>query len=87
MRAMQKGNTKIKITEHIILKNFWEYYVIERDQDQEGIAFCLVIGLETELGDVYLPEIAPYIISRTKKIDEVAPATGWSWVEEQGGES
>jgi hypothetical protein len=39
-----------------------------------------VMGDATELGSVYLPEIEPYIISRTAELSNgVAPATGYRW--------
>lgn len=75
----RKGSkNKIKVTEHIILKNGWEYYVTTDRFDNDTI-MCLVMGFETELGDVYMPEIAPYIVSRTKDLTDLAPAQGWEW--------
>lgn len=83
MRTMVNSKTKekLKIKEHIILKNFWEYYVIEDSSvpKMKDIEFCLVMGLEQELGDVYIPEIEPYIISRTKKLQDIMPAQGYRW--------
>lgn len=69
----------INVTEHIIIKNFWEYFVTDDKQGEDTVR-CLVLGFETEIGDVYLPEIKPYIISRTKNFDEVMPAPGWEWM-------
>ncbi len=82
MRTMvnQKG-TKFNVIEHIIIKNFWEYYVIDDPNNTEDIKFCLVIGDEIELGDVSMSEIRPYVISRTKQLNEVMPpAANYSWV-------
>ncbi len=79
MRIMTKDETKLKITEHIILRNFWEYYVTD-EKHSDDIVQCLVMGFETELGDVSLEEIRPYILTRTKKLEEVAAAPGWDWV-------
>ncbi len=76
---MTKDETKLKITEHIILRNFWEYYVTD-EKHSDDIVQCLVMGFETELGDVSLEEIRPYILTRTKKLEEVAAAPGWDWV-------
>ena len=82
MRKMKKRDSKIviNVTEHIILKNFWEYYITDEETDDPKIKFALVMGHETELGDVYLPELQPYIISKTKDLDELAPAEGWEWI-------
>jgi hypothetical protein len=39
------------------------------------------MGFENELGYVYLPEISPYIMTRTKNLNEVMPATGYEWID------
>jgi hypothetical protein len=80
MRQMKSKeyDTTINVVEHIILKNKWEYYVTDNRFD-EDIVQCLVMGFETELGDVSLNEISPYIISRTKDLNELLPAEGWEW--------
>lgn len=81
MRIMKKGNQKLVIKEHIILRNFWEYYVTDAIpcEDDADVIEALVLGFETELGDVWLPEIKPYIISRTKDLRDVMSAPGWTW--------
>jgi len=73
----------INVVEHIMTKNMWEFYIMDDPENvrPEGYATALVMGHETEIGDVYLPEIEPYIVSRTTRLDEVFPAPGWSWVE------
>ena len=38
------------VSRHIILKNFWEYYVEEPDEN--GITFGFVMGFENEWGSV-----------------------------------
>jgi hypothetical protein len=79
MRKMRnKDGHTINVIEHIILRNFWEYYVTDQNYG-EGLQFCLVLGDYEELGDVYLPELSPYIVSRTKKLASVMPAPGWEW--------
>ncbi len=70
------------ITEHIIIKNFWEYYVTD-NKFTDDIVQCLVMGIETGIGDVSLEEIKPYIMTRTKDLDDVMPAPGWSWAEQK----
>ena len=81
MRKMKNVKTGqvLNITEHIIIKNLWEYYVTD-DKFDDDIVQCFVMGFENELGDVYMPEIEPYIISKTKKLNEIAPAHGFEWV-------
>lgn len=79
MKTMQnKYGDKINIVEHIILKNGWEYYVTNNKFNKDTVQ-CLVMGFETELGDVYLPEIKPYIVSRTRDLAGLAAADGWEW--------
>jgi len=84
MRKMKHNTTGaiLNIKEHIILTNYWEYYVtdLNYNDNSEEIVTALVMGAETELGDVYLPEIKPYIISRTKELDAVFPAENYSWI-------
>ena len=84
MRKMRRqGDSRtITVREHIIIKNMWEYYVISDDYDEEDqVQFCYVMGFECGFGDVYIPEIEPYIISRTKNLDEVMPPIDFEWVE------
>jgi hypothetical protein len=73
----------LKIKGHIILKNFWEYYVIDQDNnpDNSDIVTCLVLGFEEEIGDVSLSEIKPYVLTKTKDLTSVMPAPNYSWVE------
>ena len=73
----------VNVVEHIITKNLWEYYILDDPENvrPEGYAAALVMGHETEIGDVYLPEIEPFIASRTTRLDEIFPPVGWSWVE------
>lgn len=79
MRKMVNQNgTELEVVEHIILRNFWEYYVTT-DSYSDDIKLCLVMGDFIELGDVSLSEIAPYIISRTKNLANVMPAPGYNW--------
>lgn len=78
MKNKQTG-TVINVVAHGITRNFWEYYLTD-DKHDENTVRCLVMGFETELGDVYLPEIKPHLLSSTKNLREVAPATGWEWV-------
>ena len=81
---MKKGNQTINVIEWIITENYWEYYVIEIDEN--NIALCLVDGFEMELGYVCLEEIKPYIRCRTKELT-MQPAKGWKWVDDKGKET
>ena len=52
------------VSRHIILRNFWEYYVEEPNEN--GMTFGFVMGFENEWGSVDYNEIKPYIISEAK---------------------
>ena len=71
------------VHQHIILKNFWEYYLGETDKD--GVAFGFVMGFENEWGSVYMPEIHPYIMSRCggNMLNEIMPPEGYYWEDEK----
>jgi hypothetical protein len=69
----------VSIIEHIIIINFWEYYITD-DKFSDDIVRAVVCGDEVEIGDISLSEIKPYTISRTKKLDDIMPAIGWEWV-------
>ena len=71
------GN-KVTVHEHIIVRNFWEYFLLEKPT-ADGRALALVMGDVTEIGDVDLNELHPYVISRTKILRDLAPAAGWRW--------
>jgi len=86
MRGKSLGEKGIcTVVEHIIVHNLWEYYIlkIEEDVDPEGYKTALVVGDYTEIGQVYMPEIEPYIVSRTTKLDDLQPAIGWEWVTDE----
>ena len=74
----------VRVVEHIMTKNFWEFYIVETTEGvkPEGHATAVVVGDYTEFGDVYMPEIEPYIISRTTQLDEIMPAPNWRWGDE-----
>ena len=80
MRVMKRPGqmfAELEVTRHIMTKNMWEYYLEEPHEN--GIAFGVVMGFDTELGYVDMEEIAPYIISSTDNMDELMPASGWNW--------
>ena len=79
--ADDKGET-FAVYQHIILRNMWEYYLGEPDEN--GIAFGYVMGFENEWGDVDMSEIEPYVISRVTGAalqDVMAPAD-YVWEDE-----
>jgi len=80
-RMINKYGDAVNVVEHIIIKNFWEYYVTD-NKFSDDVVRAVVMGDETEIGDISLSEIKPYVISRTKKLDDVMPADGWNWIEE-----
>jgi len=75
--------SRFEVAQHIILKNFWEYYLEEADSN--GIAFGYVMGFENEWGSVDLNEIKPYIISKTSGagLNEIMPPEGYYWENEK----
>jgi hypothetical protein len=73
------GSKRFSVHQHIILKNYWEYYLGK--VDKYGVAYGFVMGLENEWGSVSMAEIKPYIMSiaRGKELNQVMPPTGYSW--------
>lgn len=67
------------VHQHLITRNFWEYYIL--DNAKSDHRFALVLGFENEMGDVSMSEIAPYVISRTSRLSGIAPPPDWSWVD------
>lgn len=82
MAKMIKDNQALEISEIIITRNYWEYYVI--GPRTEDIFTALVLGDETEIGDVSYSEIRPYILTKTPddwSTNDAFPATGWQWAD------
>jgi hypothetical protein len=75
--------SRFEVAQHIILKNFWEYYLEEADSN--GIAFGYVMGFENEWGSVSMDEIKPYIITKASGagLDEIMPPAGYYWEDEK----
>lgn len=76
-----KTSEVFEVTEHIIIKNYWEYYVLNANTNTPHTKLCLVMGFETEIGDVWLPELDEFVISRTKDLKEVMPPTRYDWID------
>jgi hypothetical protein len=82
---MIKGNLKLDVVEHIMLRNMWEYFVLADeagDEPDSDIKYALVMGFNDEIGTVSLSEIKPHVISRTSRLDEIMPASGYEWADE-----
>ena len=81
MISLDNMKDKVKVHEHVMLSNFWEYYLEEPNAD--GVAFGYVMGHDSEYGFVDLAEIKPYVMSRMKLDDtsELMPAVGFKWEE------
>jgi hypothetical protein len=72
-----EGGEPFTVHQHIILKNYWEYYLGETNGN--GVALGYVMGFENEWGSVYLPEIEPYIITKTTNLEKIMPPAGYRW--------
>jgi hypothetical protein len=82
---MIKGNLKLDVVEHIMLRNMWEYFVLADeagDEPDSDIKYALVMGFNDEIGTVSLSEIKPHVISRTSRLDEIMPASGYQWADD-----
>jgi len=80
MKNIINGET-YEVAEHIIIKNFWEYYVINSEHNTEEIKLCIVLGYATEIGDVSMEEIGPYIMSRTRDLMGILPPQDYDWLD------
>ena len=81
---MIKGNLKLDVVEHIILRNMWEYFVLADeagDKPDSDIKYALVMGFNDEIGTVSMSEIEPHVFSRTSSLDEIMPADGYEWAD------
>jgi hypothetical protein len=79
---MTNGCITVNIIAHIIVKNFWEYYVTD-ERFNNDIISCVVYGDFVEFGDVNMQEIKPYVISFTNHLEGLTAAPGWKWVEKE----
>ena len=83
MRVMKSSHgSTLNVAQHVILGNFWEYYLEPTDSD--GIAFGLVMGFENELGYVDMKHIKPHAMSIASgdELEDIMPAKGWRWADE-----
>ncbi len=77
-----KGGEPFAVHQHIITKNYWEYYLEETDS--YGLSFGYVMGNENEWGMVDMEEIKPYIISRASgaELNDIMPPFAYYWEDE-----
>ena len=75
-------NEPFAVAQHIILRNGWEYYL--EQEDENGIAFGYVMGFENEWGSVDLNELKPYIASRVQgdELNHIMAPFGYIWEDE-----
>lgn len=82
MRKMKNKSygTVVNVTEFAMTRNMWEYFITD-NKFNDDIVCAVVNGFECEMGDVYLPEINPYVLTRSNDLSELAPAPGWEWID------
>lgn len=81
MRKMiNKYGCSVNVVEWIMTVNFWEYYIMDQ-KETDDIVLAVVMGFDTEAGDISLEEIRPYIKTRTKDLSAIEPAAGYRWAE------
>ena len=78
-----EGGEPFTVHQHIILKNFWEYYLEEADEN--GIAFGYVMGFANEWGSVDMAEIKPHIasIARGDELNYIMAPFNYYWEDEK----
>ena len=84
-RQMRRRDAAIEqvVTVHSLAmtRNGWEYYFLDPKPNADQNMLALVMGFETEMGDVHIPEIKPYLISFTRDLQDVFACEGWEWVD------
>lgn len=73
-----KDKSQLNIVELIMTLNLWEFFITDKKQSDD-IVQALVMGYETEIGDVSLKEISPFIQMRTKDLQNTLPPEGYKW--------
>lgn len=83
-RLMRRNDTGsvVKVFAHALLRNGWEYFLLDPKADSRGNIMALVMGFETEMGDVNMPELVPFMLSYVNgaNLNDLMPAEGWEWV-------
>ena len=82
MRKMRNKSygTVVNVVSLAMTSNFWEYFITD-NHFTDDIVTAVVSGFETEMGDISLSEIKPYIMAQSSNLEGVMPASGWEWVE------
>ena len=79
-RKMVRDGQEIEVFAVIVLRNFWEYFVMEKP-DKDGVFLALVDGFELEMGSVDFNEIKSHIMTVGSPNDSLA-ARNWAWKDE-----
>ena len=82
-RAMRRlaTNTVVTVHSHAMTRNRWEYFFLDRKPDSRKNMCAVVMGFETEMGDVHIPEIEPFVLMVTRDLHDLMPCDGWEWVD------
>lgn len=82
MRKMRNKSygTTVNVVSLAMTSNFWEYFITD-DKFTDDIVRAVVKGFETEMGDISLSEIKPYLMCQSSDLRGVMPAPGWEWVD------
>lgn len=84
-RQMRRRDVAIEqvvtVHSHAMTRNGWEYFFLDSKPDSDKNMLALVMGFETEMGDVHLPEIERFMLSFTRDLHDLMPCEGWEWVE------
>lgn len=82
IRNAEDGSV-LTVHRHLLTHNGWEYYLLDGEEESD-IRFALVQGIESELGDVSMKELHPYVRCDTYELDGIMPPIGWSWNDGKG---
>jgi hypothetical protein len=82
MRKMKNSSygTVVNVVSLAMTSNFWEYFITD-NHFTDDIVTAVVKGFETEMGDISLKEIKPYLMCQSSDLRDVMPAPGWEWVD------
>lgn len=71
-RKMMWYGSEVTVYEHIITQKLWEFFILDNNKDQD-VREAIVMGFDTEMGDVSMKEIEPFIITRTVVNEQEPP--------------
>ena len=82
-KGLALGEEPFAVTQHLILRNGWEYYLEEADS--YGLSYGYVMGFANEWGMVDMAEVKPYIVSKAtgETLNEIMPPEGYYWEDEE----